>query len=341
MESYSTTSLHGQPRVIAWNEVYSTRLAPHVEFSPVDRNHFTAMLDVGVMGPIRIARMQVDKCSIERSSRHTGTTPGRFYAFVLQVRGQSNFRQYGREASLGAGDFTLCDSAAPHAMRVDEMSEFVMMRVSADVLRMHLPSPEQFCGSLLSAAGGYTHCAASLTTSLLRQLEIDLTEDCQNRIARNVLDLMATSYAIAFDGADAMSSVVTGRQASVKRYIEQNLRDPDLSPCTIAEGLRLSPRYLRMIFASNNGETVSNYILRRRLEECARQMIDPRWQGHTITQIAFGWGFNSAPHFTRSFRQRFDAAPRDYRRKHLEAVTGSHYYVTPAKAGVSGDKGAS
>lgn len=323
MESYSTTGLQGRPRVTAWNEVYSTRLAPQVEFSPVDRDRFTAALDVGVLGPIRIARMLVGRCSIDRTPDHTGTSAGRFYAFVLQVRGHSLFRQYGREVTLREGDFTLCDNAAPHSLLVGETSEFVMMRVSADVLRMHLPSPEQFCGCLLSAAAGYTHSAASLTTSLLRQLEIELSEEYQNRIARNMLDLMATSYAMAFDGTDAISSVVSGRQATVKRYIEEKLRDPDLSPCSIAKGLKLSPRYLRMIFANNSSETVSNYILRRRLEECARQIIDPRWHGHTITEIAFGWGFNSAPHFTRSFRERFDQSPRDYRRKNeIDAKAG-------------------
>jgi AraC-like DNA-binding protein len=314
MESYSTTSGPGRPRVAAWNQVYSTRLAPNIEFKPVDRNSFTAALDVGVMGPIRIARMRVDRCSIERPACHAGASAGRFYAFVLQVRGHSIFRQYGREVTLGAGDFTLCDNAAPHAMHVDEMSEFVMMRVSAEVLRTHLPSPEHYCACLLSAAAGYTHSAAALATSLLRQLEITLSQDHQDRIARNVLDLMATSYAMAYHGTEAISSVVAGREAVVKRYIEQNLRDPELSPCAVAKGLKLSPRYLRMIFAANNGETVSNYILRRRLEECARQIVDPRWRGHTITEIAFGWGFNSAPHFTRSFRERFDLSPRDYRR---------------------------
>ena len=324
MESYSTaTTLSGRPRVSAWNEVYSTRLAPQVQFSPADRNRFSAALDVGVMGPLRIARMQVDRCSIERTPASLASVHGRFYAFVLQVRGHSLFRQYGREVALGPGDFTLCDNAAPHSLQVDEMSEFVMMRVAADVLRSHLPSPEEFCGRLLSGAGGFTHCAASLTTSLLPQLEIALPEEYQNRIARNVLDLMATSYAIAFDGTQPTSALLAGRQAAARRYIEQNLRDPDLSPSSIARGLKLSPRYLRMIFAANQGETVSNYILRRRLEECARQITDPRWQGHTITEIAFGWGFNSAPHFTRSFRERFDASPRDYRRKQLKKVASS------------------
>ncbi len=63
---------------------------------------------------------------------------------------------------------------------------------------------------------------------------------------------------------------------------------PMLSPATIAQGLRLSPRYLRTIF-SISGERVSAYILRRRLEECARQMRNPAWSGHTLTGIAFSW----------------------------------------------------
>jgi AraC-like DNA-binding protein len=63
---------------------------------------------------------------------------------------------------------------------------------------------------------------------------------------------------------------------------------------------------------------MSAYILRRRVEECARQMSDPNWSGHTLTEIAFSWGFNSAAHFTRSFREQFGSAPRDYRRSALD-----------------------
>jgi hypothetical protein len=74
----------------------------------------------------------------------------------------------------------------------------------------------------------------------------------------------------------------------------------------------MSPRYLRAIFATSN-ETVSAYILRRRLEECARELADPRARAGSITEIAFGWGFNSAPHFTRSFRERYGMSPRQYR----------------------------
>jgi AraC-like DNA-binding protein len=81
-----------------------------------------------------------------------------------------------------------------------------------------------------------------------------------------------------------------------------------------------------MIFATSK-ETVSAYVLRRRLEECARQMADPRWRGHSISEIAFAWGFNSASHFTRCFRERYGQSPRDYRREQLDPDFG---LVAPA-----------
>jgi AraC-like DNA-binding protein len=99
----------------------------------------------------------------------------------------------------------------------------------------------------------------------------------------------------------------------VVRYIEDHLRDPELSPAKVAKGLRISPRYLRTVFA-RSGEKVSAYIMRRRLEECAKQIRNPSWAGHTLTEIAFAWGFNSAAHFTRAFHDHFGVTPRDYRR---------------------------
>jgi AraC family transcriptional regulator, positive regulator of tynA and feaB len=84
----------------------------------------------------------------------------------------------------------------------------------------------------------------------------------------------------------------------------------------VAAQLRVSSRYLRMIFAASR-ESVSSYILRRRLEECARQLADPRWRAHSISDIAFRWGFNSAPHFSRSFRDLYGTSPREYRLRYI------------------------
>jgi AraC family transcriptional activator of tynA and feaB len=109
---------------------------------------------------------------------------------------------------------------------------------------------------------------------------------------------------------------MSARFSKMKLFIEEHLRDPALRPAFVARRMGVSDRYLRMIFAVGD-ESASSYILRRRLEECAAQLRDPRWQHHSITSIAFGWGFNSAPHFARSFRAQFCCSPSDYRHQKL------------------------
>jgi AraC-like DNA-binding protein len=317
VENYKASTLPGRTRAIAWNELYSSRLEK-ADITPADQERFDAELRLGTLGPVRIARISCGRSSIARTPRHIGHALGRTFSFILQVRGEGLFAHYGHECALRAGDITLCDSSAPHSYVLAESSEILMLRVPANILKEHLPSPEYFCGRHLQANEGLTSTVAAAATSLCAHIEAGLSADFQNRVARHLLDLIATSYAIAFDSLSTpSSSVVSGRHAKVKLYIEQHLRDPDLSPCAIANRLKLSSRYLRMIFASSS-ETVSAYILRRRLEECARQMADTQWRGHSIAEIAFAWGFNSAPHFTRSFRERYGLSPRHYRRQQLE-----------------------
>ena len=171
------------------------------------------------------------------------------------------------------------------------------------------------------------------------RLDEGMGVDFQHRVAHQLLDLIATCYAITFDSLTmTSSSVVNGRHTKIKQLIEQNLRDPDLSPSSIAEQAKVSSRYLRMIFASRS-ETASAYILRRRLEECARQMSDPRWRGHSTTKIAFAWGFNSASHFTHSFRGRYGVSPRHYRKESLHArISPDHHDVRAVHVHAAGDQ---
>jgi AraC-like DNA-binding protein len=232
---------------------------------------------------------------------------------LLQERGASRIDHYGLASVLDVGDLVLINNAAPHGIALASGSQLVALHVPLRLLRSYLPSPEQFCGRPLRGGEGISESAAQLILGICAQLDQGLAEEFHSRIARNLLDLLATAFSLVLDGTFGASPVICDRNARVRLYIEQNLRDPELCPSIIAASLRLSPRYLRAIFAASK-ETVSAYILRRRLEECARELPDPHLRHLSITEIAFGWGFNSGPHFARSFRAHFGMSPRDYRR---------------------------
>ncbi|MGD9922536.1 MAG: helix-turn-helix domain-containing protein, partial [Pseudorhodoplanes sp.] len=55
------------------------------------------------------------------------------------------------------------------------------------------------------------------------------------------------------------------------------------------------------------------WIWNQRLDGAKRDICDPALAGRTITEIAFGWGFNDAAHFSRIFRGRFGCSARELR----------------------------
>ncbi len=316
MERYSTVGLPTVGRIAAWNALYAQSMSK-VEFASHDSGAsrpFDAELSIGQLGPVRLAKLRADCYSVERGRRHISRNTPRLYSFLLQAKGSSIFQHCGHEAQLSEGDFVLVDTGLPHYFLTKEEATTIMVRVQPDLLREYLPTPEQFCGLHLGRPVGFTSTVAAMVQSLSDQVASGTNMAYEERVARYLLEMISMSYTMGFETVTRGSAVAWQRQSDIVRYIEDNLRDPQLSQASIAAGLRLSPRYLRTVF-SISGEKMSAYILRRRLEECARQMRNPAWNGHTLTEIAFSWGFNSAAHFTHSFRDQFGIAPRDYRRQ--------------------------
>jgi len=268
------------------------------------------------MGEMELIGMRCGTISIRREVADIRARPNRMLTFILQVRGRSAFRHYGNQIELEEGDFTLCNNSTYYDLCLNETNEVILFRVPTAMVQHRIPSPDLLCGRRLARGEGLASTAAAMARDLVAKDSSRLSPDISERAGRHLLDVLASSYLPLLDEGNAGSAVMSGRFWKVKLCIEEHLRNPELSPSFIARHMGLSDRYLRMIFALS-GESPSAYILRRRLEECAAQLRDPRWQNHSITNIAFSWGFNSAPHFARSFRAKFLLSPREYRQQNL------------------------
>jgi AraC family transcriptional activator of tynA and feaB len=298
-------------RLAAWAAQYGAQF-DRSDILTNDLARFDAQMRVGKLGALRFAQMACRGSAVDRVLTGDPGEAPLGYTLIVQLEGQGTLSQYGQIAQLNPGDLALCDNHAPHRHHIDEGSSLLLLRVPARALRSHLPSPEQFCGRRLAASSGMTIVATSLARNLCGQANANLPAAVQECLSRQLLETVSLAFSLAFGQLIASSSVVGGRYARARLFIEQNLGDPELGPNSIACALNVSARYLRMIFA-REGECISSYVLRRRLEETARQLADPRWRGRSICEIAFTWGFNSAPHFSRSFREHFGIPPREYR----------------------------
>jgi AraC-like DNA-binding protein len=102
-------------------------------------------------------------------------------------------------------------------------------------------------------------------------------------------------------------------RARVRSYVDNHIRDPQLSVESIAAAMRCSTRHLQNIFA--HLEPLARYIWRIRLERCAAALRETCYLDRSVTEIAFSYGFSNASHFSRAFKARFGMSPREFRLK--------------------------
>jgi AraC-like DNA-binding protein len=312
MLSYSTKPIPPQARLSYWNDVISGVLMPQ-ETQPQD-DQFEGQFTAVSLGRITATSITTTAARVVRSKQRTACTQERKFNVCMPLQGSVLVVHDDAEIMLHEGDLMLADSRKPYKLLYDTPCTTVGLVMSVEDLTQHLPNPEEAAGVRLAGDSGLAHTASVMLRSLWAQAQNELEPEIGARVADSFLELYAATWLVR-RGVQPPDSVVVGyRRTQIKRYIEAQLRDPALSVSSVAAAFGISARYLHMLFA-NEGETVSSYILRRRLDQCVKQLSDPLWSKRTITEIAFSWGFNNATHFARVFRQRYDMTPRDYRNK--------------------------
>lgn len=97
---------------------------------------------------------------------------------------------------------------------------------------------------------------------------------------------------------------------SVLKYIEENL-DRKISLAEAAEVSHFSAYHFHRIFTGLMGETVNDYVVRRRLERAVNRLIfKPEL---SVTQIAMENGFSSSANFSKAVKLHFGFSPSEIR----------------------------
>jgi AraC-like DNA-binding protein len=204
--------------------------------------------------------------------------------------------------------------AHPHAA--------ICLNIPVDTVRGWLPEGEDFGGLRLGNSSSSSRIISLLLLSVWQAIESGDDELVSRGAADALLGLLARRCRRAVRGncrGDAKRTICC---ELVKDFIDNHLRDPRLSVQMVAERIGVTTRYLQLLFAGE-GECVSEYIKRERLTGCLLDLRDAGFDRQSITEIAFAWGFNSAAHFSSSFRKEYGLCPRDYRNCGADELAGS------------------
>jgi AraC-like DNA-binding protein len=142
-------------------------------------------------------------------------------------------------------------------------------------------------------------------------------------VLRNLAGLVAVVCGASEEGQEVgRGSVQSARLDAVKQHIKVHLADPALSPASVATALGISVRQLHLLFEPT-GTTFGQYVLRQRLLRCRDGIAGVTGTTRKVTDIAFGWGFNSMATFYRAFAAEFGAAPSALRAAPRPPTMGS------------------
>ncbi len=314
IQSFSTMALGLDPRrkLDHWNDYATDSFNPLVS-DPADIRSFNGSIARTTIGDITVADVYSDAQIVRHSRAHVARTRQSVFFLQVQMEGEAIARQNGREARLHAGDFSLCDSTRPYEVMFPTANRMLVLGIPDAKLRRHIACPESLVAIPMQAG----HGICGLLSRFVRHFWIECTEALDHstagRVTVAILDLLGAAYADVGCGQPDRLSLATVHRIRINNYIETHLHDPELTPTRIAEACRMTPRYLHHLF-SEREETVARYIVRRRLDECARALVSGAQRSRTITAIAFDYGFNSPTHFGRVFRAKFGVTPREFRR---------------------------
>jgi AraC family transcriptional regulator, positive regulator of tynA and feaB len=307
VQRFSTTECAPDQQINFWNDLCSRVYSP-IEIEPLDRHAFVGEMEVLHDHLLKVTRFRTAPVGMQRTPAHTRGAAQPNLTAYLRLSGKARFTVRGAPLAMKAGDFILLDGFTQFEFQAEEETAALAIGFPDHLVSAHLPHVSALVGKVMEGGQEINACATATMRAIERQAELGTPS---LNLARGLLELISASCEpICELRSKSLSADRWHRR--IASYVAINLKDSALTPRRVSEALGISQRYLRMLCAEN-GEALSQTILRLRLEECARCLLNPGWMMISITEIAHHWGFEDSSYFARRFREHFNCSPSAYR----------------------------
>jgi AraC-like DNA-binding protein len=300
---HSTAGLAGSKRFAYWQDVVCNTFV-QLDCVPLSDHPFFGEINTIQVDDLQFSQVRSRDHRVTRTSQHIKNGREEYALIHFQLSGTSAVVQDGRDATIAAGDCFCYDSVRPYTLQFRDAFEALVFQIPRQRLVGRLGQTQRMTARAVRGDS----LLGTLTVPFLRQLG-GVVSQVDPAVARRLSSIAVDLVTVALGD---LTWAGTALRCRAKAVIEESLRDPDLNTGKVAAVLGISPRYLQSLF-HEEGETVSDFIWRRRLERARRDLADPLLATRYVSQIAMDNGFNDFPHFSRRFRAAFGLSPREYR----------------------------
>lgn len=319
---FATRDWPESTRIDAWRDLLRRKLL-HVSVDVISDRPFEVVANARLMPDFRFGWGRFGP-SVNRRTRDIVARDNDDFFLLINREGSLALEQRDREVMLRSGDAHLISCAEPASYVRGDAGEVLCARISRGALSQAIPSLDDAVGRVIPRESEALRLLVGYLTSLGALPEIH-SSDLSARVALHVGDLAALAI-----GADADSAALASRRGvraarldSVKRYVNTNLGDPELSVGAVATHHRLTERYVQRLFEAE-GTTFTQFVLGTRLTRVFEALHNPEVHARPIGDLATAFGFGDISYFNRVFRRRFGTTPGELRTLRASKSRDSH-----------------
>jgi AraC-like DNA-binding protein len=273
---------------------------------------FTGRLTAWKFGEFSLSHLESEALCYRRERQHLSSQDDDSLLITIPDHQEVSFSQRGRLVRCPPGGFILERSDEPYEFSYEKANALWVVKISDRALRQRIGSLDRYCALALDAGSGGGSLFVGFVKLLAQSLAQVTDQECQV-LSRQFLDLLA--LVLETNSKTLTQSSETAIQVAhvqrCKNYIRTHLKEPSLSPQSIASANGISSRYLHAIFRVT-GRTVSQWIREQRLQACYDNLSGAT-SLKSIAQIAYEWGFSDQAHFCRVFKAHFGCSPSQLR----------------------------
>ncbi|ASA20711.1 response regulator transcription factor [Paenibacillus donghaensis] len=238
------------------------------------------------LGKNRILTMDnIESASAEHLGYRLETEPGERVLAALKMGDPVRLSQ-----ELGAS-FTLLERSRERGARyAQNVSQHLILQSSQVLLELNGMTPEF-----------ERREAEAWKQVLLQETIMELLQFTESYLLEVCAFVQAKRSSKASEVIEKIRSLIEARY-------EQNLTVAD-----IAEGVYLSPTYVRLLFKQETGETLFEYLTRVRIEKAKSMLRDPQ---NKLYEICYAVGYSDPSHFSKLFKKITGSTPSVYRELH-------------------------
>lgn len=228
---------------------------------------------------------------------------------------------------VGAGSLVLFWGMIPHQTVAREPGTHFSCLYIPSAMLLGIPSCDALRAALFEGAFAAARTSLCYDTEQIERWRQDLLkgdalledivrEEVSARLRRldrdGWHDLRAVARSEAPGSRTAMKRLP--KVELMARFIDEHACD-DIDVASIAKAVELHPNYAMDLFKRGVGQTMVQYIIRRRLDVALSVLVSTE---QTVAGIAFQAGFKSLSRFYEAFTSRFGMSPSRYRRHYRQ-----------------------